>query len=118
MAMTAHPVPQDPYNPLHTSDSHDTVRYPSPLIPIRLPIFAIVIWLNDIIVRVLSMTGSVGQKQPHHRVPSNSSEKAEEGTGINMNGTATQGHYRNARKPVQRTKVPSRVSPIDRRKHD
>ncbi|KAL4068071.1 etoposide-induced protein 2.4-domain-containing protein [Scleroderma yunnanense] len=120
MAMTARPVPQDPYNPLHTSDSNDSVRYPSPLIPIRLPIFAIVIWLNDIIVRILSVTGSVGQKQRRH---SNSSEKAEEGAGIELNGMATspgarQAHYKNARRPVERTRVHSRVSSIDKRKHD
>ena len=123
MAMTARPVPQDPYNPLHASDSHDSGRYPSPLIPIRLPIFAIVIWLNDILVRALSITGSVGQKpRRHHKVPSNSSEKAEEGAGIEMSRITSNGarqeHYRNARKPVERTKVHSRVLPIDRRKHD
>lgn len=123
MAMTARPVPQDPYNPLHASDSHDSGRYPSPLIPIRLPIFAIVIWLNDILVRALSITGSVGHKpRRHHKVPSNSSEKAEEGSGIEMSGITSNGarqeHYKNARRPVERTKVLSRVLPIDRRKHD
>ncbi|KAI6036075.1 etoposide-induced protein 2.4-domain-containing protein [Pisolithus microcarpus] len=52
------PAPQDPYNPLSSSD---TVRYPSPLIPIRLPIFA--------------------NLKRHHRAHSHSSENAEEGTG-------------------------------------
>ena len=123
MAMTARPVPQDPYNPtLHASDAHDSGRYPSPLIPIRLPIFAIVIWLNDILVRALSITGSVEQKRRHYKVPSNSSEKAEEGAGIEMGGITSNGarqeHYKNARRPVERTKVHSRVLPIDRRKHD
>ncbi|KIM59229.1 hypothetical protein SCLCIDRAFT_1218030 [Scleroderma citrinum Foug A] len=82
---SSHPVPQDPYNPLHASDSHDSGRFPSLLVPIRLPIFAIVIWLIDILVRGLSITGSVGQKL------SNSSEKVEEGAGIGMNGITSNG---------------------------
>ncbi|KAI6005486.1 hypothetical protein EDD15DRAFT_2384263 [Pisolithus albus] len=81
MAMTAQPAPQDPYNPLSSSD---TVRYPSPLIPIRLPIFAIVIRLNDFVVRILSITGTAGQVKRHHRAYSHSSENAEEGAGVNI----------------------------------
>ncbi|KAI6103544.1 hypothetical protein F5141DRAFT_1189857 [Pisolithus sp. B1] len=79
MAMTARPAPQDPYNPLSSSD---TVRYLSPLIPLRLPIFAIVIWLNDFVVHILSSTGTAGQVKRHHRALSHSSENAEEGAGM------------------------------------
>ncbi|KAG6329129.1 hypothetical protein ID866_9960 [Astraeus odoratus] len=123
MAMTARPVPQDPYNPLPLADSGDSVRYPSPLIPIRLPIFAIVIWLNDLFVRILSVTGSVGQNQRHHRAPSHSSEKAEEGKGIELRGLTgsmggRQGQYVNPRKPVERTREYRKVSSVDRRKQD
>ncbi len=52
MAMHAKPVPADPYNPMpplaaQRPGETDTIRHPSPFVPIRLPIFAVVIWLND-----------------------------------------------------------------------
>lgn len=47
MAMYAHPAPLDPYNPL---SSFDTPMYPSPSVPVRLPVFATVLWLNDTVV--------------------------------------------------------------------
>ncbi|KDQ59531.1 hypothetical protein JAAARDRAFT_126788 [Jaapia argillacea MUCL 33604] len=62
MAMHAHPVPQDPYSPLppsQTSETSTSPIFPSPYIPIRFPVFALVIWLNDWIVRALSL-GSGG----------------------------------------------------------
>jgi etoposide-induced 2.4 mRNA len=83
MAMHAQPVPQDPFNPQLSLEKTETVRYPSPLVPIRLPIFSAVIWLNDLIVRILSVGGTVGEPR-HKRVPSNSSEKAEEGAGVDL----------------------------------
>jgi len=55
MAMNARPVPKDPYSPAGTED---TVRLPSPFIPIRLPVFAVVIRLNDWLVRIISIGGS------------------------------------------------------------
>ncbi|CDO74879.1 hypothetical protein BN946_scf185004.g29 [Trametes cinnabarina] len=68
MAMYARPLPIDPYNPAlsvgsfagTSHDSDDAVRYPSPLVPIRVPVFAPVIFLNDWIVRILSVGTSVG----------------------------------------------------------
>jgi etoposide-induced 2.4 mRNA len=92
MAMHAHPVPLDPYNPLppasSTSSAHlkaeEIIRHPSPFIPIRVPIFGIVIWLNDWIVRIISVGGggrggggarSIGKG----RTMSDGFEKAEEG---------------------------------------
>jgi etoposide-induced 2.4 mRNA len=63
--MHAHPVPLDPYNPLPPSNTHtaeeDNIRHPSPFIPIRIPVFALVIWLNDSIVKVLSVGGGTPQ---------------------------------------------------------
>ncbi|KIJ16749.1 hypothetical protein PAXINDRAFT_74653 [Paxillus involutus ATCC 200175] len=118
MAMHSTPVPQDPFNPHSSSESSDTVRYPSPLVPIRLPIFAVVIRLNDLIVRILSVGGSVGQPH-HHKVPSNSSEKAEEGAGIELNRLAS-----GTRKPNQQPQSSRRtvdrhvVRSSDRRKRD
>jgi len=69
MAMRARPVPDDPYNPMppttlapsglnnEHSPSTMTIRHPSPFIPIRIPVFAIVIMLNDTIVKVLNFIG-------------------------------------------------------------
>ena len=54
--MSARPVPFDPYSPLSTTQ-RDKIQHPSPFVPIRLPIFALVIWLNDFIVKVLSVGG-------------------------------------------------------------
>ncbi|KAG2078007.1 hypothetical protein BDR04DRAFT_1087705 [Suillus decipiens] len=85
MAMHARPVPQDPYNPAPSMESTNTVRFPSPLIPIRMPIFTIVIWLNDLIVRVLSVGGSAGVR--HRRTTSDIAEQAEEGTGLELRNT-------------------------------
>lgn len=116
--MHAQPVPQDPFNPHLSSDKNDTVRYPSPLIPIRLRVFAVVIWLNDLIVRILSVGGGVGGPR-HNRVPSNSSERAEEGGGIDLSRVPP-----GTRKPHQQVLHPSRpverkaVQSSDRRKRD
>lgn len=118
MAMHARPVPQDPFNPQLSSEKHDAVGYPSPFIPIRLPIFAAVIWLNDVIVRILSVGGSVGDPR-HNRVPSNSSERAEEGAGVQLRRVPP-----GARKTHQRPLNPGRpaerkaVHVSDRRKRD
>ena len=80
MAMRANPVPKYPFNPLADSTA-ETVQYPSPLIPIRIPIFASVIWLNDIIVSVLNM-GIGRPKQGGRRGGQSESvvESAEEGS--------------------------------------
>ena len=45
--MHVHPVPLEPYG-------HD----PGTILPIRLPIFAVVLWLNDKIVNILSVRQS------------------------------------------------------------
>jgi len=60
MAMHARPVPDDPYSPLPPGsrfNDNDVIRHPSPFIPIRLPIFALVMLLNDWIVRAVSVGG-------------------------------------------------------------
>lgn len=118
MAMTAQPAPQDPYNPLSSSD---TVRYPSPLIPIRLPIFAIVIRLNDFVVHILSITGTARQVKRHHRAHSHSSENAEEGAGVHTpkltnNVSRRLRHPNEPRSPVERTGERRKEPPMDRRK--
>ncbi|KDR81827.1 hypothetical protein GALMADRAFT_240058 [Galerina marginata CBS 339.88] len=107
MAMHARPVPTDPYNPsapprtpsAHTTpDEPDLIRHPSPFVPIRLPIFAPVIWLNDVVVRVLNFVGgrpivrhkaaaaslSMSGRRGRGRAFSDASESAEDGNGAGM----------------------------------
>lgn len=97
MAMNAHPAPIDPYSPIPasttTSNTEDTIRHPSPFIPIRLPIFAIVIWLNDWIVRIISVGGGSGRR-PNNKIGtvgrgralSDGFENAEEGIELDSFG--------------------------------
>ncbi|KAG5728360.1 EI24 like protein [Termitomyces sp. T112] len=82
LATVARPVPADPYNPFSLSDNSEVVRHPSPFIPIRLPIFALVMWLNDMIVRILSVGP---HKRPGHtRSLSDSADIIEEGQPIRL----------------------------------
>ncbi|KAF7295062.1 hypothetical protein MIND_01044500 [Mycena indigotica] len=82
MAIHGRPLPEDPYSPLPPSSrgSDDVIRHPSPFIPIRLPIFAVVMWLNDTIVRAVS----VGSAKPikHNRSFSDGGESVEAGKGV------------------------------------
>jgi etoposide-induced 2.4 mRNA len=61
MAIHARPLPLDPYNP---SGTDNPLRHPSPFLPIRIPVFTPVIWLNELIVRLISLVGSVGGRGP------------------------------------------------------
>ena len=87
MAMHARPVPIDPYNPMPPNKAHpgetEVIRHPSPFVPIRVPIFSIVIWSNDSIVKVLNVIGGrpiVRHKEAaRSRTLSNASEMAEDG---------------------------------------
>lgn len=88
MAMHAKPVPADPYNPMpplaaQRPGETDTIRHPSPFVPIRLPIFAVVIWLNDWVVRLLQVIGGRPivrhREAPRPRGFSDASESAEGG---------------------------------------
>ncbi|KAJ7219127.1 etoposide-induced protein 2.4-domain-containing protein [Mycena pura] len=83
MAMHARPVPDDPYNPQPPSSrfgDNDMIRHPSPFIPIRLPIFAPVMWLNDWIVRAVSV-GSGRRGSSRHNRAFSETERVEEGGG-------------------------------------
>ena len=97
MAMHSCPTPVDPYSPLNSSVGEETIRHPSPFIPIRLPIFAVVIWLNDWIVRVISVGGGGGRNKSTVRIPgrgratSDSVENAEEGVELDAFGRKTGG---------------------------
>jgi etoposide-induced 2.4 mRNA len=58
MATHARPVPHDPYNPQDAT----TIAYPSPYLPIRVPVFAPVIAIDDSVLRVINfvLRGSSG----------------------------------------------------------
>ncbi|KAH9857635.1 etoposide-induced protein 2.4-domain-containing protein [Lenzites betulinus] len=106
MAVYARPLPLDPYNPTISAGGRgaddDVVRYPSPLVPIRIPVFAPVMWLNDWIVRVLSVGSSAGAGvgnsrysgparaggagARHRRDPSDGVESIEEGEAVELVG--------------------------------
>lgn len=60
MAVRSRPLPADPYHPI-PSEGSEAIRYPSPFIPLRLPIFQPVILMNDLVVRVLSV-GAGGKR--------------------------------------------------------
>ncbi|KAJ7098068.1 etoposide-induced protein 2.4-domain-containing protein [Mycena belliarum] len=86
MAMNARPVPDDPYGPLPDGSDHngndDVIRHPSPFVPIRLPIFAVVMWLNDAIVKAVSVgtgKGSGPASLRRNRAFSDGSESVEHG---------------------------------------
>ncbi|KAF8212401.1 etoposide-induced protein 2.4-domain-containing protein [Mycena galopus ATCC 62051] len=84
MAMHARPVPDDPYSPAPSGSrfhDNDVIRHPSPFVPIRLPIFALVMWMNDWIVRTVSV-GSAGPCTfKRNRAFSDGTESMEEGGG-------------------------------------
>jgi hypothetical protein len=132
MAMHAKPVPADPYNPMpplpaSRPGENEVVRHPSPFVPIRIPIFALVIWLNDGIVRVLNAIA--GRPVVRHRAAarsrsfSNASESAEDGvsqmerkpfrgSGTSSTTAAAMGLKPMGRPPNERVKISTR------RKHD
>jgi etoposide-induced 2.4 mRNA len=110
MAIHARPVPIDPYNPMPPSKTHpeenELIRHPSPLVPIRLPIFTIIIWSNDSIVRVLSVIGGrpiVRHKEAaRNRAFSDASENAEDGGSVHtVELTAFQKIPSNKSKPTR-----------------
>ncbi|KXN82594.1 hypothetical protein AN958_02445, partial [Leucoagaricus sp. SymC.cos] len=54
LATHARPAPINPYNPIGSTDN-DMIRHPSPFIPIRLRIFALVMFLNDLVAKILNV---------------------------------------------------------------
>lgn len=60
MATRSRPLPADPYNPI-PSEGADVIRYPSPFVPLQLPIFRPVILMNNLIVRILTV-GAGGKR--------------------------------------------------------
>lgn len=67
LAMYAHPTPTQPYSPappvLSRTTGETIYPLPSPLVPVRLPVFQLVIWINDWVIRGIDvMTG--GRRRP------------------------------------------------------
>lgn len=133
--MHAHPQPLDPYNPLPPSATHtaeeEHVRHPSPFIPIRIPVFAVVIWLNDSIVRILSVGGGTTQHissndrgKQRRRTLSDASESLEQGESYELaesKGAGSSGPYQSTTTPGPRpgtTRVTRERVTLSRRKLD
>ena len=99
MAMRARPLPLDPYNPSVTNrsghgdgDDHEIVRHPSPFIPIRIPVFALVIRINDAIVRMLNTLGGRPVRHGHRGSLSLDYKKGRYGRrGSDAEGSAEEG---------------------------
>ncbi|TCD60098.1 hypothetical protein EIP91_010717 [Steccherinum ochraceum] len=118
MATRARPEPLDPYNP----SGSDTIRHPSPFIPIRIPIFAPVTFLNDWIIRfinvgskipgALSSGGNAQHRPTHRRTVSDDAESIEEGDANPMKPVQTRTHT----PPTRGTRV--HLSATDRRKRE
>lgn len=138
MAMHARPSPIDPYNPT----GGETLQHPSPYIPIRIPVFAPVTFLNDTIIRIISVGsrtaanfagGSSGGSgistmndigSRHRRTLSDGVESVEEGESrgsFEMNslhpGSSAAPRSRPMSQPKTRVKMTARGS-VDRRKLD
>ena len=65
MAHHARPLPLHPYTPLPPDGPKGTLLLPSPFIPVRVPIFAPAIFLNDWIVRAIG--AGAGVRRPISR---------------------------------------------------
>ena len=93
MATHARPVPLDPYHPVASTrysdkNTNEAEIYPSPFIPIRLPVFAPVLWLNDRIIELLNIVagGSTGAQIRKERMRSPELDRTESGAqGVEMN---------------------------------
>ncbi|PSS22651.1 hypothetical protein PHLCEN_2v3017 [Hermanssonia centrifuga] len=122
MAMHARPIPIDPYNPVGDQEEH--LRHPSPFIPIRIPVFTPVVFLNDLIIRIINLGSSVGGSSGRggtnvanlgrRRALSESVESVEEGGAVSLEPLQSRSN-RTPRPPTTRVRMNRGV---DRRKID
>ncbi|KAJ3568878.1 hypothetical protein NP233_g5427 [Leucocoprinus birnbaumii] len=114
LATHARPTPINPFNPTSQEDS-DVIRHPTPFIPIRLRVFAPVVFLNDLVAKVLDIvippTKSSHVSRSH--TSDDPSESVEEGIGIELNT------LKHTTQPIRPTRpAQSRVNIGPRRKFD
>ncbi|KAF9452287.1 hypothetical protein P691DRAFT_661291 [Macrolepiota fuliginosa MF-IS2] len=85
LATHGRPTPFNPYNPTSTTDS-DVIRHPSPFIPVRLRVFAPVVFLNNLVAKFLDIVVPPTKSTHVNRrnTYSDLSESVEEGTGIEL----------------------------------
>lgn len=120
IATHARPAPINPFNPASKTDS-DTIRHPSPFIPIRLRVFAPVVFLNDLVAKFLDLlvppTESSHGSRRRHRTSSNTSENVEEGisTGFDVKGVIQPTQH--ARPTQNRVNIGTRKSLIKSHVH-
>ncbi|CEL51724.1 Protein EI24 homolog OS=Dictyostelium discoideum GN=DDB_G0284253 PE=3 SV=1 [Rhizoctonia solani AG-1 IB] len=78
------PQPDNPYQPIPPSeyDPNPSPVFPSPFVPIRIPFFAPVIWLNDQVAKLLDLSTGGGKRRRASSVgPGIQMEGVEEGVG-------------------------------------
>lgn len=131
MAVHGRPSPADPYNPT----GGDKLRYPSPYIPIRIPVFAPSTFLNDTIIKIIDIAGRVvvhltgdktapggisamkGIRSGHRRTSSGGVKSVEEGEGrenIEMNSLRPGSNVASKPRPTSQPKTRVKVSGIRR----
>ncbi|CUA68216.1 Etoposide-induced protein 2,4 homolog [Bos taurus] [Rhizoctonia solani] len=83
MAMYTNPKPDNPYQPIAPTeyDPNPAPIFPSPFIPIRIPFFAPVIWLNDQVAKLLDVTTGGRRRRTSSTGPGIQMEGVEEGVG-------------------------------------
>lgn len=86
MAMYANPKPDNPYQPLPPPEheANPAAIFPSPFVPIRIPFFAPVIWLNDQVINLLDI--STGGRRRRPSAGGHQMEGVEEGVGAGGKG--------------------------------
>src|ERR1700743_851103 len=65
--MYANPIPQQPYSPSppvrDNFTGEETYPLSSPFIPVRLPVFKLVIWINSLVIRGIDYVTSGGKSE-------------------------------------------------------
>jgi len=104
MAMHARAVPTHPYNPVPpiTKANGDTsYPIPSPFVPIRLPVFKVVIMLNELLIKLIDIGVRGKRSRPSERSRKKSLGSEMEGLegGTPLDGTEGR-HRPNVDRPV------------------
>ncbi|KAH7340968.1 etoposide-induced protein 2.4-domain-containing protein [Rhizoctonia solani] len=83
MAMYANPKPDNPYQPIPPSeyDTNPAPIFPSPFVPIRIPFFVPVIWLNDQVAKLLDLSTGGRRRRTSSAGAGIQMEGVEEGVG-------------------------------------
>lgn len=94
MAMHARPLPAYPYAPTPPITNYATGGerpvHPSPMVPVRIPIFALAVTLNDLVEKAIGAVNErEGKRKTWDGVDGEDLEGVEEGVPSRMNGRAS-----------------------------